>query len=116
MLSSVVAAIEGVPCRAWKEVALQGAIFDALTTAGLSPQREAPVSQGRIDFLVGYVGVEVKVSGRRADVLQQLLRYAADKRVKSLVLATTCLSHARLHHVDLVGVPLHVVTLLGGSL
>lgn len=114
-LHAVIAALDSVHRLAWKEVELQEAIFYALTTAGLAPQREAPVSEGRIDFLVGDVGVEVKVAGRRAEVLQQLLRYAADKRIRSLVLATTCFSHARLPHV-LAGVPLHVVSLFGGAL
>lgn len=50
-------------------------------------------SRDRIDFLVGRVGVEVKVGGTLAEVVRQLLRYAERDEIDSLVLVTTQQRH-----------------------
>lgn len=69
---------------------LQDAVEDALTGAGLLVEREVPLSSySRIDFVVGDVGIECKISGAWRSVARQLERYAAFDRIGSLLLVTT---------------------------
>lgn len=73
------------------ETAAQLAIGDVLRADGLEVQSEVPLSPAdRIDFLVGTVGVELKVRGDvgRRSILRQLERYAEHERVQAIVLAT----------------------------
>jgi len=93
------------------EAELQEAIAEALRRDGIDFEREVSLAPGdRIDFLVGGVGIEVKLAGPPTAVLRQLSRYAASERVESLVLATIVARHATLPD-ELGGKPLHVVTL-----
>lgn len=63
------------------------------------PVREYRLSAAdRIDFLVGNVGVEVKVAGAVKSVRRQLARYAMSAEVDSLVLVT-----AKVRHLELEG-------------
>lgn len=50
---------------------------------------DGDVMLGRLDLLVGRVGVEVKVGGSRAHALEQAQRYLRSPHVDSLVLAST---------------------------
>lgn len=94
------------------EYALQALIGSALHQGGYNTSRREVQLDGqdRIDFLVGKVGVEVKVAGAPADVTRQLRRYAKHPAVNELVLVTSRVKHTALHDV---GVPLHVVVVLG---
>lgn len=79
------------------EKAMQDAVESALRAEGLAFQRE--VKRGdtdRIDFLVGSVGLELKVKGSAGDVLRQLERYAAWPDVTELVLLTSKGAHLAL--------------------
>lgn len=67
---------------------LQDGIEQLLREKDLEYQREVQLSNGVIDFMVGDVGVEVKIKGQLKAVLSQLRRYAADPKVASLVLVT----------------------------
>lgn len=72
------------------ELRLQEEIADAFTEAGVRFEREVVLTpKDRIDFLVGTVGVEIKVKGSAHAVARQLLRYAEHERVSELVLFTT---------------------------
>ena len=62
----------------------------------------------RIDFLLGGVGIEVKVDGSTAQILRQLRRYASSPQIEHLVLVTNRARHRSLPAV-IGGKPLRVV-------
>jgi hypothetical protein len=67
----------------------------------------------RIDFMVGTIGVEVKVGGGISAVIRQLHRYAEFATVAELVLVSTKTSLARVP-TELNGKRVRVALLLGG--
>lgn len=73
------------------EVALQDRVEAVLGAAGVAFTREAVLSDGhgRVDFLVGGVGVEVKIKHGTNALLRQLSRYTAAPEVDALVVVTT---------------------------
>ena len=76
---------------------LQAGIAAALTSAGLDVRREASLGEaGTIDFVVGDLGIELKVRGTRADVTRQVFRYLQHDAIKALLLVTTRAELARL--------------------
>ena len=78
------------------ESRVQAAIEALLKRQGIEHQREFVLSpKDRIDFLVGRVGLEVKVAGGRGAVVRQLERYAKHDCIESLVLVTTKSTLAR---------------------
>lgn len=88
------------PAGLQNELGLQHAIERALVRAGVAYAREVellgPAGRlhgDRIDFLLGDVGLEVKVDGSRADVIRQLDRYAESDQVQHLLLVTTRAQH-----------------------
>lgn len=98
------------------EAELQRAIAEVLTGAGVEHQREARLTaRDRIDFLVGRIGLEVKVDGALAAVTRQLHRYAQLPEIDGLLLVTTRPQH-RAAPRDLCGKPVGVVLLHGGML
>lgn len=94
---------------------LQEGIAAALAEDGCDVAREARIAGGRIDLLVGRVGVEVKVAGAAGDVARQLRRYLEGGDVDELVLVTSRVRHLRLPEA-IAGRPVHVVTLAGAGL
>lgn len=115
-VEAIVACLSHIKLRAGRELAMQDTIATALAGAGIVFGREVQLAPtNRIDFLVEDVGIEAKVAGGHGEVLRQLHRYAEEERVAGLVLVTTCLRHRRMPH-ELLGKPLRVVHLFGGSL
>lgn len=88
------------PTRA-SEDALQVAVAEALEAARARGELAAEVTRearledergrsvGRIDFLVGEVGLELKVAGFRSEVIRQVAGYARSSRIALIVLAST---------------------------
>ena len=111
MAAVIVAALEAARFRFVDEAGLQAGIAEVLAGAGLGAvSREHRLSaRDRVDFVVGGVAVEVKVTGAAADVVRQLLRYAEDAAVAELVLVTTVNRHVVAMPAALRGRPLHVV-------
>lgn len=67
----------------------QSFIAAELTMAGISFRREVKLGDGdRIDFLIGNVGVEIKLKGQRREIYRQCERYCGHDDVAALVLAT----------------------------
>lgn len=79
------------------EAALQAQIADALMRLGEPHKREHKLgTAGRIDFLVGRVGIEVKVQGATSEIGWQLLRYAEHRDIDGLLLVTAKALHTAL--------------------
>jgi len=76
------------------EKAMQDAVESALRAEKLEFRREVTRGADRIDFVVGTVGVELKVNGSAANVIRQLERYSAWGELTELLLVTT-----RGHHL-----------------
>jgi hypothetical protein len=79
---------------------LQAGISEALTDVGISFQREVRMgTRDRIDFLVGTVGIEIKVASNVESVLRQLHRYAEWPTIDKLILITTRATHLSLPRI-----------------
>jgi len=95
---------------------LQRGIEKMLTDAGIAFEREFHLdAHSRIDFLVGDIGIEVKVDGSLNDVMRQVQRYLGFEHIGSLVVVTTRSRHRALP-LEMRGKQIHVVTLLTGLL
>lgn len=72
------------------ESVVQAQIEQALRNEGVDFLREVEIAPGdRIDFMVGSVGIEVKIKGNRAPIIRQLARYIGNDRVDEIILAAT---------------------------
>lgn len=92
------------------EADLQDGLEQLFQILMLNYEREVKLADGeRIDFMVGRVGVEVKIKGTQTSVLAQLERYAP--HVDELVLVTGRLQLTRMPET-VGGVPLTVVPLM----
>jgi len=93
--------------HAQDELKLQEEIAVRLGEHQIAFEREVRLSKtDRIDFMVGAIGVEVKVKGAAHAVMRQLLRYTEDARIAELVLFTTHAQHAYVA-TELGGKPIH---------
>lgn len=73
---------------------LQAGIAQTLAEAAIPFAREVHlIGAGRIDFLVDWIGIEVKTKGSRIAVTRQLYRYAANQLLSELMLVTTRAQH-----------------------
>ena len=72
---------------------LQDGIEAVLSEAGVSFKREAAVTGGTIDFLVGSIGIEVKVDGSAANLIRQVWGYAKDVKIGAILVVTTRAQH-----------------------
>ena len=91
------------------ERATQDAIAEVLASAGLAFTREHSLGGfGRIDFLLGNIGLEVKVAhiSSPREIHRQLVRYARSPEIAHLVLAT-----GRSVQLGEIGKPHRVVSL-----
>lgn len=97
------------------EIALQDGIQIVLRAENLEFSREVVLSgRDRIDFMVGSIGLEVKVGHPLAQVMQQIHRYAQQEQVSELLLVTNRCRHAIVPEV-INGKPV-VVLFLGWGL
>jgi hypothetical protein len=96
------------------EKELQEGIARVLTLERLAFERELVLgSKDRVDFMVGAIGVEVKIGGGLAAVTRQLHRYAQHDRVEELLLVSSRMQLANLPPT-LNGKPVRVLALLTG--
>jgi hypothetical protein len=76
------------------ELDLSQAVADCLRERGVAFEREVRLNDAdRIDYLVGRVGVELKLHGSVSAIARQLSRYAQSDQVDALILVTTRMSH-----------------------
>ncbi|KAB7783461.1 hypothetical protein [Methylorubrum populi] len=88
---ALVRLLSGKRMRCSTEQALQDDIEIVLAAAGASYTREhyLGAATGRIDFMVGNTGLEIKVKGGARNIHRQCVRYCDHPSIDALVLATT---------------------------
>jgi hypothetical protein len=112
-LDAVVRALTSVHFNFATEDDLQAGISEAL--ASLAHEREVALDgAGRIDFMVGAVGVEAKIKGGISALTRQLARYAQHPRVQALVVVTAKEQHKLQIPGSLNAKPVRVVCLRRG--
>ncbi|WP_241473836.1 hypothetical protein [Mycolicibacterium neoaurum] len=104
--------------RAARERELQDGIETVLRTSGYRVEREFQLSaRDRPDFFIeGCVAIEVKMRASESAVPSQLARYASDRRVKALVVATPRLSTLTGISGEILGVPVRSAARSGPGL
>ena len=96
--------------RVASERALGDHLWGVLSARFPGAEREASGRDGRIDFVIGRVGIELKIAGSVSDVTRQLWRYADSGRFDALVLVTSVSRHNQIRVEDFA-VPVHIVHL-----
>jgi len=71
------------------EKKLQDEIAQRLNEHEIEYVKEAPVQGGVIDFLVGQIGIEIKIKGSKREIHRQCKGYCQDERIQDLVLVTS---------------------------
>lgn len=108
-VESVRRIIRGHRWRLEVEATLQADISAKLTSAAIAHEREVRLdAKNRIDFLVGSVGIEVKIKGAKRDIYRQVERYAAFDRISEVVLITNVATRMP---ATICGKPIHVIPL-----
>lgn len=93
------------------EAELQESIGELLDAAGVDFQREVHIApHSRIDFLVGDVGLEVKIDSSLAALTRQVTRYAESGRLSRVVVVTDKLRLTALPG-EIAGVPIETIHL-----
>jgi hypothetical protein len=88
----------GTACSVTDEAGLSAIVRMRLQAAAVEFDSEVCLDgdrRNRIDFVVGRVGLELKIDGSPSSVLRQLDRYAAADELDAVVLITTRRSHLR---------------------
>lgn len=94
------------------EGGLQVEIARQLRASGVEFAREVVLdARSRIDFVVGRVGLEVKVDSFAAEIARQLQRYAESDRLDEILLVTTRFRHMPLSAAVFYGKPVTVLRL-----
>lgn len=104
--------LRSVRFKSRDEASVQEAIGHLLAGHQIEVQREAVLGDaGRIDFLVGRVGIEVKVGGSRIAAVSQVQRYALRDEVDEIILAATKAVVVWDLPKEIGGKPLHAIHL-----
>lgn len=90
MIQAIVDLIRSAKIDLSTEKRAQADVEQLLTQAGIAFEREVRLTESDIvDFMVDYIGIELKLRGaRKKEVYRQLCRYARHPRVGSLILAS----------------------------
>ncbi len=89
-VETIVGALRGVKIASTNEADLQDGIAVSLATAGIDFKREHRLSKSdRVDFMVGSIGVEIKIQDSVSALTRQLQRYALSDEVSELLVITT---------------------------
>ncbi len=72
------------------EIMLQMGIARALAENGIKFQREVPLGDpGIIDFMVGSIGIEIKIKGSPSSVGRQVLNYLMSEELTEIIVVTS---------------------------
>lgn len=90
MIAKIIEVIRRSKIDLSNEKQSQSDIASVFESEGILFEREVRLSESDvIDFMVGDVGIEVKLRGaNKKSVFRQLTRYATHEQVKSLILVT----------------------------
>ncbi len=84
------------------EIEFQDGVAKALDNAFIAYRREVDLGPvGIIDFVVGTIGIEVKIKGARNSALRQIRRYAECEEIDGFILVSSKLS-VLLDYIDVV--------------
>lgn len=97
------------------EKELQDGIAFALAGAGIPFAREVQIGNGRIDFMVKDIGIEVKVGGSLSALTRQAHRYLLSEKLTGLVVVSSRTFHDRFPQL-LNDKPLRVVGLIQSAI
>jgi hypothetical protein len=96
-----------------QETELHLGLEAAMRAAGFEPVPEVKLNgRDRIDFLIGRVGIEVKIKGTRDALHRQVMRYAESPLVDELLVITTVRAHRGLP-AEIGGKPLSLLVIGG---
>jgi len=108
-VSNIIKFLSGKRFPLSDETRLQSSIEEELQRDGVIFKREFRLSpEDRIDFLIGRVGVEVKIKGGKLAIYRQVERYAQRDAVDALILVTNV---AMGMPEEINGKPVHVFNL-----
>lgn len=97
------------------ETLAQRGLARIFADAGIEAKAEVRLNQqDRIDFMIGRIGLEVKIGHPRRAILRQLERYAKSDEVDTLILVTSAAFPTTNPPID--GKDLHVASLSRGWL
>jgi len=112
---AIVDLIENARVDLSTETLAQRGLARLFMDAGLDAKAEVRLSdRERIDFMIGRIGLEVKIGHPRRAILRQLERYAKSDEVDALILVTSVAFPTTNPPID--GKPLHVASLSRGWL
>lgn len=97
------------------ETLAQRGLARVFADAGLEARAEVRLNaQDRIDFMIGRIGLEVKIGHPRRSILRQLERYAKSEELDALILVTSAAFPTSNPPIE--GKELHVASLSRGWL
>jgi hypothetical protein len=107
--SEIIQLIRGYRFGLGDEKRLQDDLFSVLLPRFPEARREVQLSPGnRIDFMVGPIGIEVKIKGQRLAIYRQCERYCEYNDVAELILLTNA---SMGFPPDIKGKPTYLVSL-----
>lgn len=86
-IKQIVEIFESYTFSTHDEKYLQAEISQAFDLENISHKREVSIKGGIIDFMIGDIGLEIKIKGQPMSIFRQLERYAQDDSVNTLILA-----------------------------
>lgn len=110
-IDRVVAALSGKRYGYRDERDLHDGLAAAFDDADVDYRHEVHITGGRIDFVVGRVGVEVKIKGSVADLQRQIEGYAPEAAIDEFLVVTTRPTHRAIPRVTSNGKPVRVITI-----
>lgn len=69
------------------EKILQFEIAEVFTFEKIEFKKEVVLANGIIDFMIGDIGLEIKIKGQPMSIFRQLERYAQDDNINAIILA-----------------------------
>lgn len=113
--AEVAGAIRGNRYGFADEYDLQDGIAQALEAAEMPFEREVRVAGGRLDFLVGRIAVEVKITAPAGKVQRQIERYLEGGDVDGVVVVSMSPKARNIERL-VAGKPVEIIVLAAGGL